>query len=102
MSFRGRPIESHSDVEWLVDTRVQESVDIEYKSQLYGPDDSSRREMLRDIASMANASGGLILVGIEEDGEGLPLQATGVEPGNHAERIVDSLVKTRFEEVPAL
>ena len=72
MNFRGRPIEKEEDLQWLVDNQAQEGLDIEYKRDLYSTNDGGRRELLRDVVSMANASGGIILIGLEEDSDGFP------------------------------
>lgn len=90
MDFRGRSIDDSVGLQWLVDSQVQEGIDLEYKSELYGGGDEERRELLRDVVSMANAQGGLILLGITEDGEGIPMGLVGVERGNHSEPIISS------------
>jgi len=43
--------------------------------------------MLKDITSMANHRGGYLLIGIDENEEGIPTNVVGIEPGNHVERI---------------
>ena len=90
MNFRGRPIEKEEDLQWLVDNQAQEGLDIEYKRDLYSTNDGGRRELLRDVVSMANASGGIILIGLEEDSDGFPKRITGVERGNYSEPITSS------------
>jgi hypothetical protein len=69
---------------------VQERDTVEYKRDMYGNSDDDKREMLRDITSMANHHGGYIVVGIEEDEEGIPTRIDGIEAGNHIERITNS------------
>ena len=68
MNFRGREIQSEADIQWLIDSQVQEAIDIDYKSQLYGNNDEAKREMLRDITSLANPQ-----VGWSETLSGYPL-----------------------------
>src|SRR4030042_5517535 len=57
---------------------------------MYGNSDDDKREMLKDIASMANHHGGHIVIGIEADDEGMPINVIGIETGNHVERIRNS------------
>ncbi len=47
---------------------VSENQNLEFKRQAYKSTDGQRKEAAYDIAGMANASGGLIIIGIEEDG----------------------------------
>ena len=47
---------------------VPENQNLEFKRQAYNSTDGQKKEAAYDIAAMANASGGLILIGIEEDG----------------------------------
>lgn len=92
MPFRGKRLSEiiEQNLQRLVDDEVQERDIIEYKSTMYGNSDEDKREMLRDITSMANHRGGYLIIGIEEDEEGIPVQLVGIESGNHVERITDS------------
>ncbi|MGH7181702.1 MAG: AlbA family DNA-binding domain-containing protein [Nitrospiraceae bacterium] len=57
----------------LPDTRVKEGLRIDYKREF--PSDLGK-----SIASMANTSGGLVLIGIEED-QGVPITIEGIDLG---------------------
>lgn len=89
MLFRGKKLSElqEQDFQRLKDNEVQERDTIEYKRDMYGNSDEDKREMLRDITSMANHHGGHIVIGIEEDDEGIPTNVVGIEAGNHVERI---------------
>lgn len=56
---------SRQDVDALVTDRVRESKTLEYKQELPGNADADKKEFLADISSLANASGGDILIGIQ-------------------------------------
>jgi len=92
MVFRGKRLSSlqEQDLQRLVDDQVQERDSIEYKRGMYGNSDDDKREMLKDITSMANHRGGYIVIGIEADDEGIPTNVSGIETGNHVERIRSS------------
>jgi predicted HTH transcriptional regulator len=75
------------DLQRLVNDQVQETDIIEYKREMYGNSDAEKREMLKDITSMANHRGGYLLIGIDENDEGVPTKIVGIEPGKHDERI---------------
>jgi len=91
------------DITRLVDDRIRESSTIEFKREMYGGSDAEIRELLRDILSMANADGGVILIGIEEDGEGA---ARAIVPQGDAEkqamRVMSSCLANCAERIPGL
>lgn len=92
MLFRGKRLSDlqKQDLQRLVSEQVQERDTLEYKRDMYGNSDADKREMLKDVASMANHRGGYLLIGIDEDGEGIPINVVGIESGNHVERITSS------------
>jgi hypothetical protein len=63
-----------SDIYNLITIGYKERQSIEYKKEMYGRSDSDKKEMLRDISSMANAYGGYLLIGIEADDSGVPIR----------------------------
>ena len=85
MRLRGKLLREtvSSDIATLVPDDVPESVELDYKEKLPGEPGSERREFARDVAAMANTSGGVLLYGIAErveDGKktGLPEKIVGV------------------------
>ncbi|HEY5029848.1 MAG TPA: ATP-binding protein [Candidatus Angelobacter sp.] len=77
------------DFENLIAARATEGQDLEFKRQTWGGNDEEVREMLRDISSMANAVGGYILVGMDEDESGT---AKLLEPVPDAEKERDRIL----------
>lgn len=73
------------DIEELVNNSVGESKALEYKLELNLSNDDGKRELLKDVSAMANSSGGLMIVGIEEERDpsgrptGLPKSAVGLD-----------------------
>ena len=65
------------DIDALIPNEVREGRTVEYKSILPGGSDSDKKEFLADASSFANASGGDLLYGMEED-DGKPVAATGL------------------------
>lgn len=65
------------DVRGVVESGLQEHLQLEYKSELYADGERGRRELLLDITMFANTIGGILLIGIPEmrDERGQP---TGV------------------------
>jgi hypothetical protein len=62
----------------LVDERVQETFDLDFKRDFYGNSDGAKRELAADVAAMANSGGGLIILGIDEDEHACAAAAPGV------------------------
>lgn len=64
---------SKSDINELIANSVNESKTLEYKQELPGNSDKDKKELLADVSSFANASGGDILYGVvaqvDEDGK---------------------------------
>ena len=71
---RGVPVSrlSGEDVLAILEGRVPESQELEYKRELPGRKDEDKREFLADVSSFANTTGGVILYGVEtgKDSEG--------------------------------
>lgn len=65
------------DILELIDDQVFEKKSIDYKRDRIGPRDSDKKEFLFDISSFANASGGYLLLGVDENG-GIPPAICGV------------------------
>lgn len=55
------------DIQQLVDDRVREGAEIDYKAALEIENDEQKREFLADVSSFANTIGGDMLVGVEEE-----------------------------------
>ena len=62
------------DIRRLVASGLEEHLQLEYKSALYEDSDRGRREFLLDICMFANASGGILFIGVPErrDDQGQP------------------------------
>jgi hypothetical protein len=68
MLWEGRPLRDirDADVRRLVESGLEEHLQLDYKSVLYDGNDEGRREFLQDICMFANAEGGILLIGIPE------------------------------------
>ena len=56
-----------ADLQGLVEDRVVEDRYIEFKAAIYGPNDEPKRELLADVSAFANAQGGDLLLGVEDE-----------------------------------
>lgn len=80
---------THEDLCELIG--VPESDRIEYKRGAYGRNDEQTREMLRDISSFANATGGYLLLGVATDAEEQASEIVGIpDADTEAARMLSS------------
>lgn len=84
-----------ADVEALIDQRIEEGQRLEYKRQLDLDTPKNRCEAAKDVSGLANAQGGLLIYGVEEeeqaDGRRVPSRATPLGDGNARSRLEDVL-----------
>jgi predicted HTH transcriptional regulator len=104
-SLQGKPLETitERDLQQMVTQREQESQTLEYKREPFKRNDEETREMLRDITSIANAFGGDLLIGIDEDANGAALQLIGIKnPEEESQRIISSCLSNIAERMDGL
>jgi hypothetical protein len=80
MSLNNKPLESltEADLQLLLNNSVPESRTLDYKRDPIGSTTDEKKEFLYDVSSFANASGGYLILGIDEEG-GVPTQLCGLE-----------------------
>lgn len=68
MIFRGKNVADYSaaDIQSLIENKVPESKNLDYKRQL-NFDEKSKVEFIYDISSFYNTEGGCIIIGLEEE-----------------------------------
>lgn len=83
---------------------VEEGDALDFKSGHYGATDEAKREFAADLAAFANLTGGLLVVGMDEDGAGrainvvpLALRPHGVEEDIRYRQIIASKVFPSLE-----
>lgn len=95
---------TENDLKALVAARAAEGAYLEFKRDLPRNDSAGRHEFLADVSAFANSSGGDIIYGIDEDGEGCAAAVVG-HPGNsdeEARRLQDVLLNGIEPRVPGL
>jgi hypothetical protein len=75
MIFDGKSVHSITDdeIKKIVESKECERQHLEYKATVNYKKSSDRLEILRDITSLANAGGGYLLVGVKDNGHGVPV-----------------------------
>jgi len=89
---------SVEDVQKLVDEKIDEGQRLEYKRELNLGSRDERLEAAKDASGMANATGGLLIYGIEEeeleDGRRIPVRVRPLENGDAQPRLEDVLASS--------
>jgi predicted HTH transcriptional regulator len=84
------------EIESLLEARCSEGPRLEYKRELPGSTDNEKKEFLADVVAMANAGGGSILFGIEEE-EGSAVDIVGVSASEESSQRLGNLIRDGIE-----
>jgi hypothetical protein len=99
----GAPVDraTYEQVAALTTKKVREDADLDFKrSNIYIVDGDGKEELAKDVSGMANARGGLLIVGIEEDEQAC---ANAVAPVATSDKITGQMEQTlRSRVVPWL
>src|SRR5690348_13000310 len=95
--FTGKPLASVTpdDLQRLIVNGVPESLHLDYKRELNLTGKDDRKEFLRDLTALANAEGGTIIFGVDEERDaggkptGLPKSVTGFDVPNRDALLLD-------------
>lgn len=106
MVWEGRALGSltEGDIDALIEGAVPESRSVDYKAALPGTSDAEKKEFLADVSSLANAEGGHLIFGIEEEA-GVAVRKPGLAVADtDAEQLrLDSIVRSGLApRLPAL
>ena len=73
----------------LIEAGATESVHLEFKRDSYGNSDEEKRELLKDITAFANALGGHLIIGMDEEGGAAAALAplTGIDVDQELQRL---------------
>lgn len=92
-----------SNLQSLVDAHVREDFDLDFKGARYGTSDADKRALQSDVAALANADGGLIIIGVAEDehaqASALSLVELGDAEMNRMRQIIAGVLPTPRTEI---
>jgi Putative DNA-binding domain len=94
----GVPVDqaTYEQVAALTAKRVREDADLDFKrSNAYIIDGDGAEEFAKDVTGMANARGGLIIVGIEEDEQACAKDVAPVETGGRIKDQMEQILRSR-------
>lgn len=84
---------------------LYEGQSLDFKRECYGKSDSEKRNLLRDVVSMTNGGGGMILIGIDEDPkeEGRAASVTPIHDADtEAERLYATCLSGIEDHIPGI
>jgi hypothetical protein len=79
-----------------------EDIDLEFKSEPWARSDGGTKEAAYDIAALANAAGGLVVVGVTEDGSGRATGLLGLDPSIDLSLWLHQTTAARIAPPPAV
>lgn len=90
-------------LDYLIRSQAEESVHIEFKSgSALGRTDNKKKEISKDVSSMANADGGIIIYGLTErdhKASGYGFVDGNKYPKEWLEQVINSKIKRRIPEL---
>lgn len=92
-----------ADVEGLVGREeAAEAADLDYKELIHAKDPEEKAEFCKDVLAMANDRGGVVVVGVREDGkDAIPEEITKVDVGDgERQRLYAVLTSTSPHPLP--
>jgi len=95
---RTKEFRSLEDIDLLIDAKMQEGLDVEYKSELHLNSDSEKKEFLYDAVSFINSDGGHIFFGIDES-KGVPtnINPIHIDDTDTFKAKIDQILRTGIE-----
>jgi len=91
---------TYEQVTSLVANGVPEATDLDFKETLYGFDDKAKRDLAGDVGALANAAGGVIVLGIGEDSQGRAARAPGVALTDAEQVRIRQIVASQLAPLP--
>lgn len=79
MSLANKPLNeiTEADLQELIENKVAEGKEYDYKLKLWSGSDKEKKEFLADVSSFANTGGGHLIIGMDE-AEGIPIAIVGL------------------------
>lgn len=92
---------NEDDLRELVNRKLREYAHLDYKREMYDHGWDGKKDLLGDITAMANARGGYILIGVEEDKnepDGTPKKLVGISDGDQEARWIEDVCIDSIDE----
>ncbi|MBL6275342.1 ATP-binding protein [Micromonospora fiedleri] len=98
----GGPIDeslTYSQVKGLIPATT-EGPDLDFKRDTYGGSSSERKKLCGDVGALANATGGILILGMDEDEQGRAKHDTGVDISDDERRRLRQTVYGNIQPTP--
>jgi hypothetical protein len=83
----------------LIDGAVKEDADLDFEEPLYGASDSAKRDLAGDVAALANAVGGVLVLGVRDE-DALAVELTPVALSDAEELRMRQIVAANVAPYP--
>ncbi|WP_273652984.1 helix-turn-helix domain-containing protein [Cellulomonas fimi] len=91
---------AYDDIVGLVASNVAESFDLDFKRDSYVSSDGGKKALAIDVAALANAAGGVIVLGVDEDDQARASAAPGVDTSDDEVRRLVQTVAAGVAPLP--
>ncbi|BCJ61552.1 AlbA family DNA-binding domain-containing protein [Micromonospora endophytica] len=98
----GGPVDeslTYSQVKGLIPATT-EGPDLDFKRDTYGSSDSERKKLCGDVGALANATGGILILGMDEDEQGRARHDNGVDISDDERRRLRQTVCGNIQPTP--
>ena len=84
---------NYEDILFLKDNQIEESEVLDYKRDYSHSNDRNVNNLIKEVASFSNSSGGFLIYGIEENGSaGYPQEIIGIDENFNQESLEQSII----------
>lgn len=90
---------TYSQVKGLIPATA-EGPDLDFKRDTYGSSNSDRKKLCGDVGALANANGGILILGMDEDEQGRAATDTGVNISDDERRRLRQTVYGNIQPTP--
>jgi hypothetical protein len=75
--------------------QISEDLTLDFKRDLYERNDKRKKDLAKDLAAFANAAGGLVIVGVDEDQDGRATELVKVDLSDDERNRMREILSTR-------
>ena len=86
---------TEADIQLLITRHEEENIILEFKKELV----SNSKEIAKDISSMSNSEGGIIIYGLVEDGDGKASSIEWINSSGNVEERIESIIATTINPI---
>lgn len=92
-----------SDIQALIDSKAEESINLDFKSsESLGRNDGKKKEISKDVSAFANSDGGIIIYGIKEENH-IASQPTFIDGNEFTKEWLEQVINSTIQKhIPSI